>query len=80
MARLRSRPSFWSCPATDPRPAVGRAAELPERLSFPVDLVPLPILRGFVAPVHSSLAARCDSSVADVTAFALSIVGRAPSR
>jgi peptidoglycan/LPS O-acetylase OafA/YrhL len=52
---------------------VGRTSGLLGRLSFPVYLVHLPVLHGLVAPVHSKMVACCDSTVADLTAFALFI-------
>jgi peptidoglycan/LPS O-acetylase OafA/YrhL len=55
------------------RSLVGPTAALLGRLSFPIYLLHLPILLGLVSPIHSSLAARFDNTVAAPAAFVLLI-------
>jgi peptidoglycan/LPS O-acetylase OafA/YrhL len=56
------------------RRLVGSAASLLGQLSFPVYLVHLPILFGFVAPIHSALADRFGSAIAFPLAFVLFVI------
>jgi peptidoglycan/LPS O-acetylase OafA/YrhL len=52
----------------------GPTAALLGRLSFPLYLVHLPILLGIVSPIHSSLAARFDNTVAAAAAALVILV------